>query len=93
MNWKELRLIAIKVEDTTALLLEAATWGVLRNFTKFTETTCARASFLIKLQAWGEISKNIFCEISKNTFFYEHVQLYLKRDSGTGVFQRNSRNY
>ena len=31
------------------------------------ENTCARVSFLIKLQAWG-------------------LQLYLKRDSGTGVF-------
>ena len=31
------------------------------------ENTCARVSFLIKLQAWG-------------------LQLYQKRDSGTGVF-------
>ena len=41
--------------------------GVLRNLTKFTGNTCARVSFLIKLQASG-------------------LQLYLKRDSGTGVF-------
>ena len=26
--------------------------GVLRNFSKFTENTCARVSFLIKLQAY-----------------------------------------
>ena len=26
--------------------------GILRNFTKFTGNTCARVSFLIKLQAW-----------------------------------------
>ena len=36
--------------------------GVLGTFAKF---TCARASFLIKLQA---------CEISKNTFFTEHFR-------------------
>ena len=29
------------------------------------ENTCARVSFLIKLQAWGSCE---FCEISKNTF-------------------------
>ena len=27
--------------------------GVLRNFAKITENTCARVSFLIELQAWG----------------------------------------
>ena len=27
--------------------------GVLKNFTKFKENTCARVSFFIKLQAWG----------------------------------------
>ena len=27
--------------------------GVLRNFAKFQENTCARVSFLIKLQAWN----------------------------------------
>ena len=41
--------------------------GVLRYFTEFTGNTCARVSFLIKLQALD-------------------LQLYLKRDSGTGVF-------
>ena len=42
------------------------------------ENTCARVSFLIKLQAWGFIKKKTlaqafsceFCEISKNTFFH-----------------------
>ena len=33
--------------------------GVLRNFAKFTGNTCARVSFLIKLQP-REISKNAF---------------------------------
>ena len=47
------------------------------------EKTCARASLLIKLQAWGlqlyerqtlaQLFSCEFCEISKNTFFTEHV--------------------
>ena len=36
------------------------------------ENTCARASFLIKLQAWGlEVFSYEFCEIFKNNFFYK----------------------
>ena len=44
------------------------------------ENTCARASFLIKLQSWAcnfikdealaQVFSYEFCEISKNTFFY-----------------------
>ena len=40
------------------------------------ENTCARVSFLIKLQALGkketlaQVFSCAFCEISKNTFFY-----------------------
>ena len=40
------------------------------------ENTCARVSFLIKLQALGkketlaQVFSCVFCEISKNTFFY-----------------------
>ena len=41
--------------------------GVLEISQNSHENTCARVSFLIKLQAWG-------------------LQIYLKRDSGTGVF-------
>ena len=45
------------------------------------ENTCARASFLIKLQACSFIKKETlaqaflceFCEISKNIFFTEHL--------------------
>ena len=45
------------------------------------ENTCARVSFWIKLQAWNFIKKETlaqvfsgeFCEISKNTFFTEHL--------------------
>ena len=46
------------------------------------ENTCVRESFLIKLQALGKAEKDFltqvfsckFCEISKNTFFIEHLQ-------------------
>ena len=58
--------------------------GVLRNFAKFTGNTCARVSFWIKLQAPGcsfikkETLAQVFfselCEISKNTFFIEHLR-------------------
>ena len=45
--------------------------GVLRNFLENSqESTCARASFLIKL---AQVFSCEFCEISKNTFFIEHV--------------------
>ena len=77
--------------------------GVLRNFAKFTGNTCARVSFLIKLQAapatllkkglWhrcfpvcnfikketlAQVFSCEFCEISKNTFFIEHLRWLLK---------------
>ena len=68
---------------------EAATRGVLykKVFLEFSqssqENTCARASFLIKLQAkaFNFIKKEAlaqvffceFCENSKNTFFTEHL--------------------
>ena len=54
--------------------------GILQNSQ---ENTCARVSFLIKLQpdAYNFIKKEIlaqmfsceFCEISKNNFFTEHL--------------------
>ena len=37
------------------------------------ENTCARVSFLIKLQAWDSFLIKKFCEISKDTFFTEHL--------------------
>ena len=68
---------------------EAATAGVLleKVFLEISqssqENTCTRVSFLIKLQALGcnFIKKETlaqafsceFCEISKNTFFIEHL--------------------
>ena len=63
---------------------------VLRNFTKFTgKNTCARVSFLIKLQACPHIETSQFiCTANQLTGFYMRVglQLYYKRNSGTNVF-------
>ena len=57
--------------------------GVIRSFAKFTGKTCTRVSFLIKLQAWAcnfikketpaQVFSCEFCEITKNTFFTEHL--------------------
>ena len=61
---------------------EAATRGVLweKVFLEISQNsqknTCARVSFLIKLQALGTLAQVFsceFCEISKNTFFTEYV--------------------
>ena len=55
--------------------------GVLRNLAKLTENTCAKVSFLIKLQAYSLRPTSLLksgsgtgifmwiCKISKNTFF------------------------
>ena len=57
--------------------------GVLRNFVNSLENACARVFFLIKLQApcnfikketLAQVFSCDFCEISKNTFFTEHLQ-------------------
>ena len=66
------------------LLQEAATRAVLSKkvFSEISqnsqENTCARVSFLIKLQAFkkealAQVFSCEFCEISKNTFFTEHL--------------------
>ena len=46
--------------------------GILRNFEKFTGSTCARASFFNKVAGFGQNFKEIckFCEISKKSFSY-----------------------
>ena len=41
------------------------------------ENTCAKVSFLIKLQkkeALAQVFSCEFCDISKNTFFTEHIR-------------------
>ena len=75
---------------TSLYLTEAAARSVLwiKVFLKISqnsqENTCARVSFLIKLQDWGlqlfekrDSGSGVFackfCEISKNTFFTEHL--------------------
>ena len=57
--------------------------GVLRKFAKFTRNTCARVSFLIKLQAsaFNFIKKETLAQVfsckfykfSRNTFFYRKL--------------------
>ena len=48
------------------------------------ENTCARASFLIKLQALAETLAQAFscevCEISENTYFTEHLWWLLLKE-------------
>ena len=52
---------------------------VLRNFTKFTGKNLCQGLFfnkvagLIKLQTLAQVFSCEFCEISKNTFFREHL--------------------
>ena len=61
------------------------------------ENTCARVSFLIKLQACNFIKKETLaqefscesCEISKNTFFVEHI-LEISQDSQENTCARVS---
>ena len=43
---------------------------VLRNFTKFT----GKRLFFIKTEALTQVFSCEFCEISKNTFFTEHLR-------------------
>ena len=47
--------------------------SVLRNFTKFTGNTCARVSFLIKLQVLGLKFYLKRDSGTKNIFFTEHL--------------------
>ena len=52
--------------------------GILRNFANSQENTCTRVSFLTKLlffkkETLAQVFFCEFCEISKNTFFTEHL--------------------
>ena len=70
--------IAIKIFELELKETVAKSCSVKKVFLEVSqnsqENTCARVSFLIKLQASG-------------------LQLYQKRDSGTGVFLRILRNF
>ena len=53
--------------------------GVLRNFVKFTGKHLRQRLFLIKKSLWhrcfpAQVFSCEFCEISKNTFFIEHLR-------------------
>ena len=60
------------------LVQQAATGGVLYGEVFLIisqnpqENTCARVSFLMKLQTLTQMFFCEFCKISKNTFFTEH---------------------
>ena len=65
--------------------------GVFRNFETFTgKHSCARVSFLIKLQpsasnfikkdTLAQVFSSEFCEVSKNTFFTEHLRATASED-------------
>ena len=78
------------IETLCGKLKEAVSqrWSVKKVFLKILqnsqENTCARVSFLIKLLVWGlqlclektpaQVFSCEFSEISKNTFFTEHLQ-------------------
>ena len=47
--------------------------GVLRNFVKFTGKHLCQSLFFNKVQTLAQVFSCEFCEISKNTFFTEHL--------------------
>ena len=59
------------------------------------ENTCARVSFLIKLQAWdcnfikkvalAQVLSREFCEVSKNTFFTEQLRVTASVNPATEI--------
>ena len=58
---------------------EAATRGVLikdvlRNFAKFTGKHLCQSLNFIKKETLAQVFSSEFCEISKNTFFTEHLR-------------------
>ena len=47
--------------------------GVLRDFAKFTGNNLCQACNFIKKETLAQVFSSEFCEISKNTFFTEHL--------------------
>ena len=47
--------------------------GLLRNFTKFTGKQLCQSLFFNKVADLTQVFSCEFCEISKNTFFKEHL--------------------
>ena len=60
--------------------------GVLRNFTKFTGKHLCQRLF-IKKETLAQVFSCVFCAISKNTFFIEHLR------TTTSVPKRPSYNF
>ena len=67
----------VKLSDD--VITEAATGGVLQEkmFLEISqisqENTCARVYFFYKKETLAQVFSGEFCEISKNTFFTEHL--------------------
>ena len=81
---KDATRVWVFIYSFLAVLSKAATRGVPKNSQNSQENTCARVSCLIKLQASGNFLKKEtlaqvfsceFCDISKNTFFAEHLRV------------------
>ena len=76
LKWKENISNAIDLDLGVFQELEAVvqSCSVKKMFLNFSqnsrENTCARASFLIKLQTLAQVFSREFCEIFKNTYFY-----------------------
>ena len=49
--------------------------GVVSNFAKLTGKQCVRPATLLKKETLAQVFSCEFCEISKNTFFTEHLQI------------------
>ena len=52
---------------------QAATRGVLRNFTEFTGKHLCYSPYFNKKETLGLVFSREFCEITKNAFFTEHL--------------------
>ena len=70
-----------ETQYTSTLYRSSHQWSsikkvVLRNFTKFTgKQLCQSLFFDIKKEALAQVFSCEFCEISKNTFFTEHLRV------------------
>ena len=85
-SWKHQKI-------SSFLFIKTANWGCsvkkvfLEILQNSQENTCARVSFLIKLQALGLwILSCEFCKVSKNTFFTEQLQVAASINKNEEVF-------
>ena len=66
-------LIFIKPLSRSSHQMRSLRKGALRNFTKFTGKHLWHSLFFNKVAALAQVFSCEFCEISKNTFFTEHL--------------------